>query len=460
MSRELSSDTLRIIKMQDPLQRRREIALKAARIGVFEFEPATQFAFWDDRVHELWGIADKEQIAYADVIGGVHPDDRAMHDAATEHALDPNGDGHLDMTYRVIPADGTPMRWVNAIADCHFEDGVPQLLVGTVQDVTAAQQQILHNEKLLHELEHRVKNTLATTLSILQLSLNDLHDLDSYFEAVSQRIRALAHSHDALRRSDWTAVDLETLIRNEAEAFLGADDTRFAIDCVPALLPPGNVLTFSMAIHELMTNAVKHGALSSGDGRVKVTGAIKDGVVHIKWHETLGDAAIPKPANLSGFGSVVLDQILPAETGGTVTRDMQADGMRCEITFPNLRMMPMAHETRVLLLEDQMLLAFDLKYTLEKSGFVVVGPFAGVPEAQAANDYDVALLDINLGGNKTSTPFADELLAANIPFAFLTGFNSALPLPSRFDRIKTLRKPASKKELIDTLSNLSGQPAA
>lgn len=105
---------------------------------------------------------------------------------------------------------------------------------------------------------------------------------------------------------------------------------------------------------------------------------------------------------------------------------------------------------RVLLLEDQMMIAFGIKAALEKHGFSVVGPFADLGAANAAedNDFDLALLDINLGDGTTSEPFADRLLQSEVPFMFLSGYGSAGQLPERFADVGRMTKPVREAELI------------
>ena len=117
----------------------------------------------------------------------------------------------------------------------------------------------------------------------------------------------------------------------------------------------------------------------------------------------------------------------------------------------------MSNKTRVLVLEDQMLVAFGLKAALEAGGYEVVGPVAGLEEAQSVppTTFDVAVLDINLGDDTDSTPYADNLVDAGIPFAFLSGYGSAAELHERFSEIERLRKPIGKDELIDAVKELA-----
>ncbi len=340
MSRQISAESLRILRMDDALQRRREVALHASEIGVFEFEPRSGETFWDDRLRALWGVSAEEPTNYDLVMRGVHPADRDFHDASTAAVIDPKGSGHLDITYRLFPLDGHPMRWVRAIADCFFEGDVPVRLVGIVQDVTKEKRQEERNDVLVYELEHRVKNTLATAIAVLDLSRIGQTDVDQYYNTASDRLRAIALSHDTLRRNEWSDVDLKHLLDREAEHFLGSEPDRVRVTGDPIAVPAHNVMTFSMVFHELLTNAVKYGALSQSTGRVTVTTRVAEGVSEMIWQETLAHPIPTTTTSGAGFGTMLLENILPAEIGARIDRDLTADGLRFSVTFPTLEEQP------------------------------------------------------------------------------------------------------------------------
>lgn len=109
------------------------------------------------------------------------------------------------------------------------------------------------------------------------------------------------------------------------------------------------------------------------------------------------------------------------------------------------------------------MIAFGIKAALEQHGFSVVGPFHNVEGARDASvhqDFDVALLDINLGGDTTSASIADGLLDLNIPFMFISGYGSAKKLPDRFSKITRMTKPVHDQDLIAGLAELAAHKAA
>lgn len=336
LSRNISGETQRILQIEDARQRRLEIAVQASGIGVFEFDPATEEAFWDDRVSELWGVAPGTAITYDTVINAVHVDDRDLHDSSTAASLDPDGDGRMDMTYRVIPCDGTPMKWIRAVANCSFDGDTPIRLVGTVQDVTTEQMHQERTSNLLHELEHRVKNTLAVAGAVIDLSRSGHTSVDTYAEVVAARLRSMARSHDSLRRTDWTDVPLEALARDEATSFITSTSPQFELTGAPVSIPSNNVLTFSMALHELFTNAAKHGALTTPDGRIVLSSRIDGDIATLTWTETGGPAYASGAGNV-GFGTLLLEKILTTELNATFTRLSTENGVVCTIQFPKAR---------------------------------------------------------------------------------------------------------------------------
>jgi len=120
----------------------------------------------------------------------------------------------------------------------------------------------------------------------------------------------------------------------------------------------------------------------------------------------------------------------------------------------------MSRKPSILVLDDQMLIAFEVASVLEDNGFAVLGPFADVQAAMerlGAEVPDAAILDINMGDGTTSTPLADALLAQELPFAFLTGYGSAGVMPKRFAHIHYMSKPIEADELVSLAMGLIAQ---
>ena len=329
-----ANDVFHVGQIENPFDRRMTAAVRASGIGVFEFEPQTGQAFWDDRIHALWGIPVGEDITYDKVVAQVHPEETEEHDRLTAAALDPEGDGRLDFVYRVFPRDGQPMRWIHAMAECYFEDGKAVRLVGTVQDVTAQKTAEKRNMFLLNELEHRIKNTLSVAIAVVNLSRSDAQDLETYASSLDMRLHGLAESHDLLRANDWSPVAFADLLMSAVGRFTGGNRDRFELRGAALMIAAEHVMILNMGIHELLTNAAKYGALSVPDGRVVVEVFSGTGTGRIVWSEhgaAPGGQPGPSP---KGFGSILLDDMLPAEFGGRATRRFGAEGLIFEFDFP------------------------------------------------------------------------------------------------------------------------------
>lgn len=321
-------------EIADPVDRRIIAALRASRIGVFEFEPQNDRAFWDDRVRELWGIPEGEVITYETVVGRVHPDDQDLHNTSSAKAFDPAGDGHMDMVYRVLPRDGHPMRWVHAIADCFFENGEAVRLVGTVQDITAEKAATEHNRLLVNELEHRVKNTLATVIAIVRLSRSGATDIDTFLASLDERLRTLAGSQDLLRKADWTPVAFADLVTHTASMFGANNPHKIVVKGDPVSIPANNVMSMSMGINELFTNAVKYGGLTVPEGTITIDTAVSTTATRIMWQESGCPMTGPDTDRKSGFGTLLLEEILPAELKAKATRHFDAGTFTYQLDIP------------------------------------------------------------------------------------------------------------------------------
>jgi two-component sensor histidine kinase len=187
---------------------------------------------------------------------------------------------------------------------------------------------------LVAELSHRVKNTLATVISIARQSFSRGHDIDNALRSFDARIRALAQTHGRLAEANWSGVPLESILLDELAPYRRDDGDNVRASGPSIMLSPRCAVTLGMAIHELATNAAKYGALSSKSGSVNVAWQIdwRDRQLQILWTETGGPAiAAPGPG---GFGRLLLERALTADLQGHVELDFADDGLKCHIDLP------------------------------------------------------------------------------------------------------------------------------
>ncbi len=197
------------------------------------------------------------------------------------------------------------------------------------KDVEAEQRQRI----LLDELNHRVKNTLATVQSIAKQTLKESESPAVARATFEARILALSHAHDLLSRSSWAGADLRTILSRELRPY---GDTRAELEGEPVRLNPRAAVAIGMVAHELATNAAKFGALSNGEGRVLAAWRLETGktgrTLNLDWRE-LGGPTVSPPVR-RGFGSRLIRMSLEGELGGRTDLRFEPDGLTCNISIP------------------------------------------------------------------------------------------------------------------------------
>lgn len=183
---------------------------------------------------------------------------------------------------------------------------------------------------LAREAEHRTKNILATVQATVNLSHADT--AAALKEAIGGRIQALAKAHELFVQSRWDGADLASLVEQELAPYRRAHDLA-TLNGPRTVLQPAIAQTIAILLHELTTNAVKHGALSVSGGRVEVAWSrLPDGRLTLRWTETGGPPVTP-PSH-QGFGTDVMDRIIRSQLKGTIRHEWRPEGLACEITFP------------------------------------------------------------------------------------------------------------------------------
>ncbi len=193
-----------------------------------------------------------------------------------------------------------------------------------------------HQRLLLGELQHRVKNTLSTIRAISRMLLPGSDDLRTFHDRLSARLGALARTHDLLTDAQWTTLDLAQIVRQEAKPYVGEGAPRVTVSGDDVILGSQRATSLGMAIHELMTNAAKHGALSTDEGTVSVETEIREGRVHVRWIEAGGPPVPPEDARGAGFGTFVLSRVLTSDLGADVEARWAPDGLRYDISFEDV----------------------------------------------------------------------------------------------------------------------------
>ena len=238
---------------------------------------------------------------------------------------------------RFLRGDGSP-GWI-AVSASAVRDGDGSFLYGirVVQDITARRNAEESRELLVHELNHRVKNTLATVQSVAMQSFRDVADRDAR-QLFESRLLALSKAHDVLTREDWRGAGLREVVAEALAPYRGEDGAgdRFAVVGPAVRLLPRVALSIAMALHELATNAVKYGALSVEGGQVTVAWSVSRRPggrrLRLRWEEA-GGPAVSAPRR-RGFGSRLIERGLAAELDGEVELQFAPTGVVCRIDVP------------------------------------------------------------------------------------------------------------------------------
>jgi PAS domain S-box-containing protein len=407
----------------------------------------------------------------------IHPEDFARATGALEATITQNK--VLSEIYRVRRQDGE-YRWTaNKGQLIHNREGKPVTVLGVTEDITEAKQAEARQRLLIAELDHRVKNTLATVQSVAQQSLGKGPQTDSFVG----RIAALAKAHSLLAETQWKGASLHALITRQFGPYTQENPKRVTFDGPNLLLDARTTQSLCFILHELTTNAAKYGALSQPSGRVHIQWQIEDEtapIVHLTWREE-GIEGVTPPSR-QGFGTTLIQSSVAHELNGTLHMNFTAMGLLCEISFPlpALQIAPReqaepaaakskpsadrhgARGKRILIVEDSVLVALDIEGQLRDNGAVPVGPAYMLETAMSLareEQLDAALLDVNISG-RTIFPVAQILRARNIPFIFLSGYGEPDIWPAEWRGYDRLSKPIQSGELSEALDALFMQAHA
>ncbi len=305
-------------------------ALAAGQIGVFDYDLSAGRLNWDVAMLRLWGLPEDEPATYEAAMARLHLDDVAMVAEALKEAADPDGPRRFAAECRVVDDDGS-VRWLVANADTSFgTDGAPLRLVGTVRDVTDRKLTDEHRKVLLDELNHRVKNTLATVNAIASQTLRGSDVSQAARAAFEGRLMALAGAHDLLIAEHWTSARLMDIVDRALAPHVDRQSGRIEVVGPDALLDAKAALALTMCLHELATNASKYGALSNQQGRVSVRWRVDDGQLVLRWEESGGP--VVSPPTRRGFGTRLIERVLGSDLNGRASIAFEPSGVICEIS--------------------------------------------------------------------------------------------------------------------------------
>lgn len=459
---ELEASTERLRQSEE----RRSLALAAAQMGSCEVNLLTGEATWDEGQCRIFGVPGPEFRATLDDLKPlIHPEDWSTLHNFGQKIITEGKSGQAE--FRIMRPDGE-MRWCAvSFAATLSEDGRPLRASGVTLDITERKEAEQKQTLLALEVDHRARNMLAVVQSILRLTRAD--SVGDMVTALDGRIRALARAHTLLSSSRWQGADLGRLVAEEMDPYRDENSDRVETFGPSVVLRPTLAQALALALHELATNAAKYGALSALVGRVSVVWELRGEHLVLQWTETGGPTA-SQPTK-RGFGTRVVVANIEQDLGGHATFSWQPEGLRCTLSVPRnlvaegasprreqprlqavsspeVAPVPPAAGRRILLVEDEALVAIMMRDMLTDLGYSVVGPVGDRTAALVAArqaDIEGAILDLNLRG-ETTYPVADELTHRGIPFVFLTGYDRGV-IDRRYADVTLLQKPVDEQTL-------------
>ncbi len=440
----------------------RSLALAAGQMGSWEWEVGSRELKWDEGQYRIFGVDPARfHLTTDNVRSLVHHDDwqhllrmvkRMSKNARTQHA-----------EFRVFRPDGE-MRWCTGTAAASLDRaGRVVRISGVTVDITDRKEAEERQSLLAREVDHRARNALAVIQSIIRLTR--ANSVEDYIAAIEGRIKALARAHTLLSDSRWNGADLTTLVGEELAPYRTGD--KIVMQGADISLQPSTAQGLALALHELATNAAKHGALSSERGRVTLTWELLPQALVLNWVESGGPEI--EPPSAKSFGLRVIRASIEQQLDGETTFAWDSKGLRCSFSIPHRNIMTsrefsgaprfregngamsalrMTSKPRVLVVENEALVAMMIQECLAEFGYRVVGPVCTATEAAAKavdGQFEAAVLDINLGDGAVY-PIADTLAARGVPFVFITGYD-AESVDARFRKVPVLQKPIEREML-------------
>ena len=311
------------------------LAAKAGLVGSYAYDADTEIMQISAGYAAIHGFPEgTTEIARSECLAGVHPDDIGRVEQFRSEAFRDRR-REYNVEYRIIRPGGE-LRWVETRCFLSFSgEGHPHRVVGVSIDITERKRVEEQQRTLLAELDHRVKNALATVSAVVSHTGQGSRSVADFVAALDGRIRSMATTHELLSSRRWHGVSLTELVRRELAPYATRNNTE--INGPGILLKPEAGQAMAMVLHELATNAAKYGALSTKNGRVSIrwdrhlNGHPRSHLV-FEWQEIGGPPVVA--LGKSSYGTSTIRDLIPYEFGGTVDLVLAPEGVRCRLELP------------------------------------------------------------------------------------------------------------------------------
>ncbi|WP_243367845.1 sensor histidine kinase [Microvirga solisilvae] len=317
-------------------EERARLALEAGHMGTWWYDHRKRVGGWSAQAAQLLGLPiSKAATNVQQWRSLLHPDDADKAIEKLRAAV--LGDGDYEDEYRIRRPDGQ-VRWISSKGRVSFDvRKKPVFFVGIIQDITERKQLDDQQRFFLDELNHRVKNTLATVQSIAAQTLRSAKNAAQFKESFEGRLLALSMTHNLLTLKSWREADLHDIAEQELAPYKREADERVVINGQKVNLPPRYAINLGLVLHELVTNAAKYGALSMPTGRLDLSwtvihGSDKPPTLRIRWTESGGPPV--QPPKRQGFGSRLIKRSIEGELEGDIVLNFAPTGVDYDICVP------------------------------------------------------------------------------------------------------------------------------
>jgi len=333
IAREVSERKKADVALEESEARLQE-ALTAGQVVAFTWEPGTGLSQRSENAPQLLGFGPLAGTHGQDFLARVHPEDRVGF-AARIKGLCVESPTYAT-SFRFIRPDGRVV-WLEEAGRAEFDATGRYLRVkGLTRDITDRKRAEEWQRMLIRELDHRVKNVLASVATIARRTREDSSSMDEFLQVFDGRIQSMANAHRLLSRNHWQGVSLADLVRKELAPC--ASEGSASVEGPEVLLSPEATQSVAIVLHELVTNASKYGALATKHGRISVRWDWRRDSqaarrLLLEWVETGGSPVVP-PGH-AGYGTDAIRNLIRYELGGEVDLAFDAAGVRCRIELPS-----------------------------------------------------------------------------------------------------------------------------
>lgn len=311
-------------------------ALDASGTGTWRWDIQRDLIEWDPAMANVFGLeAAQAPRKVAEFLELVHFDDRERAGQVIDRAIRNGTTAEYEFRARLPCGEE---RWVYDRSRVVYDaEGRPLYMIGACVDVTERKRAEERQTLLLNELNHRVKNSLATVQSLAVQTLRGSPSPEAFQVDFMARLMALSATHNILTQKLWESASVGEILAAELEPYGGIDQQRIKANGDVVNLKPQQALSLGMAFHELATNAAKYGALSSAQGTITISWSISrtkagERQLAVQWREQDGPA-VRQPSR-QGFGTRLIDRSIVHELGGSVEMNYAPTGLECSFQVP------------------------------------------------------------------------------------------------------------------------------